>query len=116
MDGVLRIEDRQPLLNAPPRQCRLVNLNHSTRQRFVAIEFDYPPEELEQKIVRHESEVADEDAARLARLGGKIRNLREHGLQEGVSTRLLIYAGNLISAGVAPRLACQNCDRAGAHR
>jgi nitric oxide reductase NorQ protein len=91
----------------PGYQTVLKDLKHSTRQRFIAIEFDYPPEELEQKIVRHESEVADEDAARLARLGAKVRNLREHGLQEGVSTRLLIYAGKLISAGVAPRLACQ---------
>ncbi len=40
-------------------------------------------------------------------MGAKVRNLREHGLQEGVSTRLLIYAGTLIAAGVAPRLACQ---------
>jgi nitric oxide reductase NorQ protein len=91
----------------PGYQTVLKDLKHSTRQRFIAIEFDYPPEELEMKIVRHESGISDEDAASLAQLGAKVRNLREHGLQEGVSTRLLIYAGTLMSAGVAPRLACQ---------
>ncbi|MGH7846635.1 MAG: CbbQ/NirQ/NorQ/GpvN family protein [Candidatus Binatia bacterium] len=91
----------------PGYQTVLKDLKHSTRQRFIAIEFDYPPEELERDIVRHESALSEEDSGRLAHLGAKVRNLREHGLQEGVSTRLLIYAGKLMSAGVAPRLACQ---------
>ena len=43
----------------------------------------------------------------LARLGEKVRNLREHGLSEGASTRLLIYAGKLIKSGTSPRRACQ---------
>jgi nitric oxide reductase NorQ protein len=91
----------------PGYQTVLKDLKHSTRQRFVAIEFDYPPEELEREIVQHESGLSEEDAGRLALLGAKVRNLREHGLQEGVSTRLLIYAGTLMSTGIAPRLACQ---------
>ena len=91
----------------PGYQTVLKDLKHSTRQRFIAIEFDYPPEELEREIVRHESGLSEEDADRLARLGAKVRNLREHGLQEGVSTRLLIYAGTLMNTGIAPRLACQ---------
>jgi nitric oxide reductase NorQ protein len=91
----------------PGYQTVLKDLKHSTRQRFIAIEFDYPPEELEREIVRHETALSEEDAARLAQLGAKVRNLREHGLQEGVSTRLLIYAGKLMSTGVAARLACQ---------
>ena len=90
----------------PGYQTVLKDLKHSTRQRFVAIEFNYPPEDREREIIRHESGLSDEDAGRLARLGAKVRNLREHGLQEGVSTRLLIYAGTLISSGIAPRLAC----------
>ena len=50
----------------------------------------------------------DSDTAmQLAKLGEKVRNLREHGLAEGASTRLLIYAGKLMSAGIAPRRACQ---------
>ena len=46
-------------------------------------------------------------ALQLAKLGEKIRNLKEHGLAEGASTRLLIYAGQMISHGIAPRRACQ---------
>jgi nitric oxide reductase NorQ protein len=91
----------------PGYQTVLKDLKHSTRQRFIAIEFDYPPEELEREVIRHESGLTEEDAGRLACLGAKVRNLREHGLQEGVSTRLLIYAGTLMSTGIAPRLACQ---------
>jgi nitric oxide reductase NorQ protein len=91
----------------PGYQTVLKDLKHSTRQRFIAIEFDYPPEELEREIIRHESGLSEDDAGRLACLGSKVRNLREHGLQEGVSTRLLIYAGTLMRTGIAPRLACQ---------
>ncbi|MBI4294736.1 MAG: CbbQ/NirQ/NorQ/GpvN family protein [Chloroflexi bacterium] len=91
----------------PGYQSALKDLKHSTRQRFVAIEFDYPPQELEQKIIQHESQVAEPVARDLAKLGEKVRNLKEHGLQEGVSTRLLIYAAKLIQAGIAPRRACQ---------
>ncbi|HEY7319632.1 MAG TPA: CbbQ/NirQ/NorQ/GpvN family protein [Candidatus Binatia bacterium] len=91
----------------PGYQTVLKDLKHSTRQRFIAIEFDYPPEELEREIISHESGLSEEEAGPLARLGAKVRNLREHGLQEGVSTRLLIYAGTLMSKGIAPRLACQ---------
>ncbi|MBI4308025.1 MAG: CbbQ/NirQ/NorQ/GpvN family protein [Chloroflexi bacterium] len=91
----------------PGYQSALKDLKHSTRQRFVAIEFNYPPPELEKEIIRHESATSEEVAARLAKLGEKVRNLKEHGLQEGVSTRLLIYAGKLIARGIAPRRACQ---------
>jgi len=115
---ILPVERRGKVLSAnegfmlvisynPGYQTVLKDLKHSTRQRFLAIEFDYPPEEIERQIVRHESGVSDECATQLARLGTKIRNLREYGLQEGASTRLLIYAGGLICAGVAPRLSCQ---------
>ena len=87
-------------------QSALKDIKASTRQRFVAMEFDYPPREAEAKIVQEESGVDEDSADLLARLGEKVRNLKEHGLQEGVSTRLLIYAGKLISRGVAPRRAC----------
>ena len=70
------------------------------------MEFTYPPRELEAAIVHQESGVDEDTADSLARLAEKVRNLKEHGLQEGVSTRLLIYAGRLINRGVAPRRAC----------
>jgi len=91
----------------PGYQSTLKDLKHSTRQRFIAIEFGYPPRELEKEIVMHESGVSDVVAWDLAKLGEKVRNLKDHGLQEGASTRLLIYAGKLMEQGVAPRLACQ---------
>ena len=91
----------------PGYQSVLKDLKHSTRQRFVAIEFDFPPEELEKEIIQHEGHCSPEIAASLARLGEKIRNLKGHGLVEGVSTRLLIYAARLITAGITPRRAAE---------
>ena len=87
---------------------RLEDLKHSTRQRFVAIEFNYPDREAEAKIIAHESGVSADVSESLARLGEKVRNLKDHGLQEGSSTRLLIYAGKLIQQGISPRRACQS--------
>jgi nitric oxide reductase NorQ protein len=91
----------------PGYQSALKDLKHSTRQRFISIEFTHPRKELESKIIAHESGVSDEIAQDLAKLGEKVRNLREHGLSEGVSTRLLVYTGKLIQKGIAPRRACQ---------
>ena len=91
----------------PGYQNAMKDLKHSTRQRFVALEFDFPDEERETRIIAHESGVDEKNAELLARLGNKIRNLREHGLEEGASTRVLIYAGRLIKEGISPRRACQ---------
>ena len=91
----------------PGYQNAVKDLKHSTRQRFVALEFDFPDEEHEAKIIQHESGCGSENAALLAALGAKIRNLREHGLEEGASTRVLIYAARLINENIAPRRACQ---------
>ncbi|TAK29722.1 MAG: CbbQ/NirQ/NorQ/GpvN family protein [Chloroflexota bacterium] len=92
----------------PGYQSALKDLKHSTRQRFVAIEFGYPPADLESRIIMAESGVSEAIAADLARLGEKVRNLKGHGLEEGVSTRLLIYAGKLIAKGLSPREACDS--------
>ena len=91
----------------PGYQSALKDLKHSTRQRFIAIEFGYPPRGHEAEIIAHEAGVSPSVAEDLAKLGEKVRNLRDHGLQEGVSTRLLVYAGKLIEGGVPPRRACQ---------
>ena len=91
----------------PHYQSALKDLKHSTRQRFISIEFDYPPVDVEAEIVAKESGCNDAQAHSLARLGEKIRNLREHGLAEGASTRLLIYAGRLMTQGIPARRACQ---------
>ena len=90
----------------PGYQSVLKELKQSTKQRFMAIEFTYPSPDIETLIVEREAKVPKEVAQRLVKLGGKVRNLRNHGLEEGVSTRLLIYAGTLIQQGVTPERAC----------
>jgi len=84
----------------PGYQNVLKDLKPSTRQRFIAIDFDYPDEAQEARIIAHESGIDDERALDLARLGSRVRNLKHHGFDEGVSTRLLIYAGQLMTKGV----------------
>ncbi|MFQ5931878.1 MAG: CbbQ/NirQ/NorQ/GpvN family protein [Nitrospiraceae bacterium] len=91
----------------PGYQSVLKELKQSTKQRFIAIEFNYPPREIEARVIEREAGVAQEVAQQLVKLGEKVRNLRNHGLEEGVSTRLLIYAGQLIRQGVAPASACE---------
>ncbi|MEM6707852.1 MAG: CbbQ/NirQ/NorQ/GpvN family protein [Pseudomonadota bacterium] len=89
----------------PGYQSVLKDLKPSTRQRFVSLEFDYPNAELETRIIARESGVDEALAERLATIGIKVRNLREHGFEEGVSTRLLIYTANLVRGGIEPRRA-----------
>jgi len=91
----------------PGYQSVMKDLKHSTRQRFLSIDFTYPPSQEEQAIVIEEGKVDEDTAKRLVKLGEMVRNLRQHGLEEGISTRLLVYAGRLISDGVHPRLACE---------
>lgn len=91
----------------PGYQSVLKDLKHSTRQRFVSIEFDYPPRDKEAQIIAHESGCTMEAALNLAKLGEKVRHLKASGLEEGVSTRLLIYAGQLIRNKVPARRACR---------
>jgi len=91
----------------PGYQSVLKDLKQSTKQRFMAIEFGYPPREIETKVIEHEAGADKDMAQKLVKLGEKVRNLRNHGLEEGVSTRLLIYAGDLIRQGVTPVRACE---------
>ena len=91
----------------PGYQSVAKDLKQSTRQRFVTIEFGYPPPEMNANIVSHECGLPPEQALQLALLGEKTFHLKQQGLEEGVSTRLLIYAGRLILSGIAPRLACR---------
>jgi nitric oxide reductase NorQ protein len=109
----LPIEKRGTIIEAPPEfmlvvsynpgyQSIIKDLKQSTRQRFVAMEFDYPSADSETEIVAKEGGI-DKDLARdLVTIGQKVRNLRGHGLEEGVSTRLLIYAAQMIAKGISP--------------
>ena len=90
----------------PGYQSVLKDLKHSTRQRFISLDFDYPPRDREAEIIAHESGLDADTALTLATLGEKVRALRGSGLGEGVSTRLLVYAGQLIASGVPGRRAC----------
>lgn len=115
---VLPIEKKGEIVQAPPEfllvisynpgyQSVLKDLKHSTKQRFVALDFDYPPPDAEETILKSESGIDDDTAAKLVKIAEKVRNLRTHGLEEGVSTRLLVYAGQLIQRGVEPVAACE---------
>jgi len=109
----LPIEKLGEIVEAPPEfmlvvsynpgyQSILKDLKQSTRQRFVAMEFDYPNAESETEIVAKEGGIDEAMARDLVTIGQKVRNLRGHGLEEGVSTRLLIYAAQMIAKGISP--------------
>jgi len=115
---MLPIEKRGEILKAPPDfllavsynpgyQSVMKDLKQSTRQRFLAIAFTYPPRDVEAGIVSHESGADGETAGKLVRFAEKTRNLKDRGLIEGASTRLLIHAAKLIAAGIAPLQACR---------
>lgn len=116
---LLPIEKRGEVLKAGPEfllaisynpgyQSVLKDLKQSTRQRFLAIEFSYPSKEAEIEIVSRESGIDDAIAVKLVTLAEKTRNLKDRGLIEGASTRLLIHAGKLIKSGIAAREACES--------
>jgi len=90
----------------PGYQSVLKDLKQSTRQRFISMTFDYPGFDNEVTILKNESGTDEETAGKLVALGQKIRNIRDHGLTEGASTRLLVYAAKLIAGGVSPVEAC----------
>lgn len=90
----------------PGYQSRSKDMKPSTRQRFAALVFDYPAPDTETEIVAHEAGIAPALAARLVRVAQGSRVLKNRGLEEGISTRMLIYAGRLIRDGVDPRDSC----------
>ncbi len=90
----------------PGYQHATKELKPSTRQRFVTLEFDFPPPAVEVEIVMHESGVERKMAKELVDLARKIRALRDQGLAEAPGTRLLVSTGRLIASGVAPDEAC----------
>jgi nitric oxide reductase NorQ protein len=87
----------------PGYQSVLKDLKDSTRQRMVAIELDFPPPDVEEKVVAHEAGMAPQVAADLVRLGQAIRQLQNAGLREVASTRVLIAAARLAAEGVPLR-------------
>jgi nitric oxide reductase NorQ protein len=115
---ILPVEKRGTILQAPDNfllvvsynpgyQSVLKDLKQSTRQRFVGLEFNYPSAQLEIEILMHEGGIDEQTARDLVLIGEKVRNLKGHGLEEGVSTRLLVYAAQLVSQGIHPHTACE---------
>lgn len=91
----------------PGYQSLTKDLKQSTKQRFGALDFDYPQEAIEADIVAHESGVVADIAKKLVGIAHRSRALRGRGLEEGISTRMLINAGGLIQAGISARDACR---------
>ena len=115
----LPIEKKGELVIAPPEfmlavsynpgyQSILKDLKPSTRQRFVALSFDYPDQEKEAVIVSREGDIDIGTARSLVKLAGMTRELKDAGLPEGASTRLLIQAGKLVGQGIDIQAACHN--------
>lgn len=116
--GILPLEKKNEVLTAHPDfqlvisynpgyQSVLKDLKESTKQRFGAIDFQYPPAALEAEIISHESGVDDRVAATLVKIAERSRNLKGHGLEEGASTRMLIRVGKLMSRGIPLGEACE---------
>ena len=91
----------------PGYQSLMKELKQSTKQRFVAMDFDYAPASVEADIVAKETGIDGETAAKLVKIGETARNLKGHGLDEGISTRLLVYAASLMDKGITARDACR---------
>jgi len=83
------------------------DLKHSTKQRFATLSFDHPDIETEVRIITTESGLDEPTARKLAEMGQRIRSLKGYGLEEGVSSRLLVYVGRLITDGLDAITACR---------
>jgi len=115
---VLPLEKLGQLLKASPDFCLTVSYNPgyqsavkdlkpSTRQRFIAIDFSYPIEAIEIKIVNEETGLPIQQCEHLVKLANMTRNLVGNGLDEGASTRLLVHTAKLIKNGFSPEVACR---------
>jgi nitric oxide reductase NorQ protein len=115
---ILPIERTGETLHAPPEFMLVVSYNPgyqnllkgmkpSTRQRFVALRFDYPQPALETQIVVQETGIDPKLAEQLVKLANALRVLKDHDLEESASTRLLVYTATLIQDGFGPLAACR---------
>lgn len=91
----------------PGYQNLMKDLKQSTKQRFAGLDFDYPEAVVEAKVIAKEAGVDAATAEKLVQIAQRARNLKGHGLDEGISTRLCIYAAKMIAKGVDPRKACR---------
>jgi nitric oxide reductase NorQ protein len=115
---ILPLERTGETLRAPPEFMLVVSYNPgyqnllkgmkpSTRQRFVALAFDFPPADLEVEVLIGETGIDAATARRLVGLAGALRALKDHDLEEAASTRLLVYAATLMRSGLDVKEACR---------
>jgi nitric oxide reductase NorQ protein len=115
---ILPLEKKNELVHAHPNfqlvvsynpgyQSVLKDLKESTKQRFIALDFNYPAASVEAEIIAHEAGIEQPLAEKLVTIAERSRNLKGHGLDEGASTRMLIQAGRLVARGIDLRQACQ---------
>ena len=90
----------------PGYQSIVKDLKQSTKQRFASLLFLHPPVDIETRIIMSETGLSRDDSTRMAEMGSKLRELKGYGLDEGVSTRLLVYVGRLMQAGLSAQEAC----------
>ncbi|WP_127470168.1 CbbQ/NirQ/NorQ/GpvN family protein [Thiomicrorhabdus aquaedulcis] len=91
----------------PGYQSLMKDLKQSTKQRFCALNFNYADAETEAHILQKEGSIDAETAKKLVQIGESARKLKGHGLDEGISTRLMVYAAILINNGISPIEACK---------
>ena len=91
----------------PGYQSIVKDLKQSTKQRFCSLVFDHPPADVETQIIRTEVGLDEPTSRKLAEMGARVRQLKGFGLEEGVSSRLLVYVGRLMKQGLAPLVACR---------
>jgi nitric oxide reductase NorQ protein len=91
----------------PGYQSLMKDLKQSTKQRFSGLNFDYAEGAVEAAIIAKETGTDEDTATKLVKIGATARNLKGHGLDEGISTRLLVYAARLIKQGINPNAACR---------
>lgn len=107
---VVRAHDRFMMVLSynPGYQSIVKDLKQSTKQRFASLLFGHPTADVETRIIQTESGLAEEESRKLAEMGSKIRQLKGFGLDEGVSSRLLVYVGRLVRGGLSPMQAVKH--------
>jgi nitric oxide reductase NorQ protein len=86
----------------PGYQSIVKDLKQSTKQRFASLVFDHPALDVETRVIQTESGLSQDQSSQLAQMGAKIRELKGFGLDEGVSSRLLVYTARLVKGGLSP--------------
>lgn len=89
----------------PGYQSLSKELKPSTRQRTIAIDFDFPPPDVERRVLVELYGIDAGLSERLVRLAQAIRKLDRESLAEAASTRALVAAGRLVGRGMTPRAA-----------